>query len=132
MFGPEFKSSNIKIDIVNRNTWVMEGLVANKMQDDLHNPLIFLAGDAAHAFPPSGGMGMNAGIADAFNLAHKLKSKKGLSSYESERIHANLITKEFAMNNYWKNVKLAEEMWLKKSNLDTYEKAVASILPGFV
>jgi len=75
---------------------------------------------------------MNAGIADAFNLAHKLKSQKGLHCYEAERIHANLITKEFAMNNYWKNVKLAEEMWLKKSNLDTYEKAVSSILPSFM
>ena len=35
---------------------------------------VFLAGDAAHAFPPSGGFGMNAGIGDAVNLSHKLKS----------------------------------------------------------
>ncbi len=33
---------------------------------------VFLAGDSAHAFPPSGGFGMNTGIGDAFNLAHKL------------------------------------------------------------
>jgi 2-polyprenyl-6-methoxyphenol hydroxylase-like FAD-dependent oxidoreductase len=132
MFAPEYLSKKVDIEIVNRNTWVMEGMVANKMQDDKSDPLVFLAGDAAHAFPPSGGMGMNAGIADAFNLAHKIKSRKGLNSYESERIHANLITKEFAMNNYWKNVKLAEEMWLKKSNLDTYEKAVSNILPEFL
>ena len=31
-----------------------------------------LAGDAAHINSPSGGMGMNGGIHDAFNLAHKL------------------------------------------------------------
>ncbi len=33
---------------------------------------IFLAGDAAHSLPPSGGLGMNLGIQDVHNLAHKL------------------------------------------------------------
>ena len=33
---------------------------------------VFLAGDSAHAFPPSGGFGLNTGIGDAYNLAHKL------------------------------------------------------------
>jgi FAD binding domain len=33
---------------------------------------VFLAGDAAHCFPPAGGFGMNTGIQDAHNLAWKL------------------------------------------------------------
>ena len=33
---------------------------------------VLLAGDAAHLNPPSGGMGMNGGIHDAFNLSEKL------------------------------------------------------------
>jgi 3-(3-hydroxy-phenyl)propionate hydroxylase len=33
---------------------------------------VFLAGDAAHLNPPSGGMGMNGGIHDAMNLCGKL------------------------------------------------------------
>jgi 2-polyprenyl-6-methoxyphenol hydroxylase-like FAD-dependent oxidoreductase len=33
---------------------------------------VFLAGDAAHQFPPAGGFGMNTGIQDAHNLAWKL------------------------------------------------------------
>jgi 3-(3-hydroxy-phenyl)propionate hydroxylase len=33
---------------------------------------VFLAGDAAHLNSPSGGMGMNGGIHDAFNLGEKL------------------------------------------------------------
>ena len=35
---------------------------------------VLLAGDAAHVNPPSGGMGMNGGIHDAFNLCDKLQS----------------------------------------------------------
>jgi 2-polyprenyl-6-methoxyphenol hydroxylase-like FAD-dependent oxidoreductase len=33
---------------------------------------VFLAGDAAHRFPPAGGFGMNTGVQDAHNLAWKL------------------------------------------------------------
>jgi 3-(3-hydroxy-phenyl)propionate hydroxylase len=32
---------------------------------------VILAGDAAHINSPSGGMGMNGGVHDAFNLAGK-------------------------------------------------------------
>ena len=53
---------------------------------------VFLAGDAAHLFTPTGGMGMNTGIDDAVNLAWKLGAvAKGwagpdlLASYESDR-----------------------------------------------
>ncbi|WP_029004632.1 FAD-dependent monooxygenase [Azorhizobium doebereinerae] len=52
----------------------------------------FLAGDAAHIHPPTGGQGMNTGIQDAYNLAWKLAlvirhkaSAALLDSYEAER-----------------------------------------------
>jgi len=52
----------------------------------------FLIGDAAHRFPPTGGFGMNSGIADAHNLAWKLafviRGQAGaalLDTYEVER-----------------------------------------------
>jgi 2-polyprenyl-6-methoxyphenol hydroxylase-like FAD-dependent oxidoreductase len=53
---------------------------------------IFLAGDAAHRFPPTGGLGLNTGAADAHNLAWKIAAcEKGwatdrlLDTYQEER-----------------------------------------------
>jgi putative polyketide hydroxylase len=38
---------------------------------------IFLAGDAAHEMPPTGGFGLNTGVQDAHNLAWKLAARHG-------------------------------------------------------
>ncbi|MFB9930273.1 FAD-dependent monooxygenase [Amycolatopsis halotolerans] len=48
---------------------------------------VFLAGDAAHVHPPTGGQGLNTGVQDAYNLAWKLAdgSPALLDSYEAER-----------------------------------------------
>ena len=52
---------------------------------------VVLAGDAAHVNSPSGGMGMNGGIHDAFNLAdklHRIQAGEGaelLQLYERQR-----------------------------------------------
>ena len=59
---------------------------------DSKNGRIFLAGDAAHLFAPTGGVGMNTGIGDAVDLGWKLaeflrgRGAEGLlASYEIER-----------------------------------------------
>jgi 2-polyprenyl-6-methoxyphenol hydroxylase-like FAD-dependent oxidoreductase len=52
---------------------------------------VFLAGDAAHIHPPTGGQGLNTCVQDAYNLAWKLSAKIAgapdylLDSYEAER-----------------------------------------------
>ncbi|MFI5606358.1 FAD-dependent monooxygenase [Amycolatopsis sp. NPDC051903] len=48
---------------------------------------VFLAGDAAHVHPPTGGQGLNTGVQDAYNLGWKLASGSPalLDSYEPER-----------------------------------------------
>jgi putative polyketide hydroxylase len=60
---------------------------------------VFLAGDAAHIVPPTGGFGANTGIQDAHNLAWKLaavlRGEAGpalLESYEAERRPVGLFT----------------------------------------
>jgi 2-polyprenyl-6-methoxyphenol hydroxylase-like FAD-dependent oxidoreductase len=53
---------------------------------------VFLAGDAAHVHPPSGGQGLNTGVQDAYNLGWKLAHvvRGGpdslLDTYEAERL----------------------------------------------
>ncbi|MEJ0104165.1 MAG: FAD-dependent monooxygenase [Bacteroidota bacterium] len=53
---------------------------------------VFIAGDAAHIHPPTGGQGMNTGIQDAYNLAWKMAlvlkdaaPESLLDSYNAER-----------------------------------------------
>lgn len=68
---------------------------------------VFIAGDAAHEMPPTGGFGGNTGIVDAHNLAWKLayvlqgKAGEGLlASYEPERRQAAEMTAEQAYTRY--------------------------------
>lgn len=67
------QSKKVQIQIKSVNSWKMEAVVADTyINKDGFRPHTFLAGDSAHAFPPSGGFGMNTGIGDCFNLAHKI------------------------------------------------------------
>ena len=68
--------------------WTMAAQVANAYR----RGNCFLAGDAAHRFPPTGGLGLNTGLQDAHNLAWKIAAvERGhagdalLESYERER-----------------------------------------------
>ncbi len=72
---------------------------------------VFLAGDAAHVMPPTGGFGGNTGVADAHNLAWKLalviKGQAGaslLDTYESERKPLCELIVEQAYSRYIKRV----------------------------
>jgi 2-polyprenyl-6-methoxyphenol hydroxylase-like FAD-dependent oxidoreductase len=65
---------------------------AIRMVDRLRVGRIFLAGDAAHVHPPTGGQGLNTGVQDAYNLGWKLAQvlRGGpdslLDTYEAERL----------------------------------------------
>ncbi|MFO1072707.1 MAG: FAD-dependent monooxygenase [Geminicoccaceae bacterium] len=66
--------------------------ISLRLADAYAQGRVFLAGDAAHIHPPTGGQGMNTGIQDAYNLAWKLArvlrgraSADLLASYEAER-----------------------------------------------
>ncbi len=60
--------ADIDIDVQSVGTWTMSAETAASYRSGR----VFLAGDAAHRFPPTGGLGMNTGLVDADNLAWKL------------------------------------------------------------
>ncbi|MFF2141947.1 FAD-dependent monooxygenase [Kitasatospora sp. NPDC058190] len=80
--------AEVHADVSRVQHWVMNAFVAERFR----HGRILLAGDAAHALPIVGGLGMNAGIADVHNLCWKLAgvlrgwAEPGLlESYETER-----------------------------------------------
>ena len=79
----------IPVEVLSVTTWTAgHALVANKFQQGR----VFIGGDAAHLFTPTGGLGYNTAVEDAVNLGWKLAHVvRGvapaslLDSYELER-----------------------------------------------
>lgn len=75
-----------------RAGWLSTYRVNVRMVDRLRVGRAFLAGDAAHVHSIAGGLGMNTGMQDAYNLGWKLAAVLGgadaelLDSYEEERL----------------------------------------------
>ncbi|GAM48319.1 FAD-dependent oxidoreductase [Nocardia seriolae] len=72
--------------------WLSRFGDATRLADHYRVGRVFLAGDAAHIHPPTGGQGLNLGVQDAFNLGWKLAAAVHgwapadlLDTYESER-----------------------------------------------
>lgn len=85
---------DISPKILSYRPWILSRKVANVYG----RGNVFLAGDAAHSFPPTGGLGLNSGLGDVHNLAFKLAyvlkgsaSRSLLDSYESERRHVAVV-----------------------------------------
>ncbi len=81
--------AEVPVEILSRGTWTAgHCLVAEKFQQGR----VFIGGDAAHLFTPTGGLGYNTAVEDAVNLGWKLSAVLGgyasetlLGSYEQER-----------------------------------------------
>ncbi|MEJ2871502.1 FAD-dependent monooxygenase [Actinomycetospora sp. OC33-EN08] len=78
----------LDVSVLRISQWVMEGVIADRFRVGR----VFLAGDAAHRHPPTGGLGMNSAVHDVHNLGWKiaavLAGRAGdglLDTYEVER-----------------------------------------------
>ena len=80
--------SDIAIDEV---LWASAFNMNARLADRYRDGRVFLAGDAAHTHPPTGGQGLNTSVQDSYNLGWKLAAvlrgapDKLLESYEQER-----------------------------------------------
>lgn len=119
--GPDFR-----YDIISKEDWIGRRLVADKLRDRR----IFICGDAAHLWVPMAGYGMNAGIADAANLAWMLAAHlRGwapaaiLDAHEAERLPITEQVSRFAMDHA---VALAKQRAVVPADIDAETPAAAA------
>jgi 2-polyprenyl-6-methoxyphenol hydroxylase-like FAD-dependent oxidoreductase len=79
-------------------TWATVWRSNVRLAQQFRSRAVFLAGDAAHVHPPTGGQGLNTGVQDAYNLGWKLATALSglaggrrdcdalLDSYQAERL----------------------------------------------
>ncbi|MEU5761251.1 FAD-dependent monooxygenase [Nocardia sp. NPDC047648] len=93
---------DLDVDVQSVGTWMFAARTAERYRSGR----VFLAGDAAHQFPPTGGLGMNTGLADADNLGWKLAAVVNgwaddelLDTYEWERRGVAVANAEHSVAN---------------------------------
>lgn len=99
--------ADFPLTIENIQSWTATAATAERFR----HGNIFLAGDAAHLMPPTGGFGGNTGVADVHNLVWKLAMVLNgraatalLDSYEQERRPITQVTVEQAYRRYVERV----------------------------
>ena len=92
---------HFEYQILSKEDWFGRRLVADRFRDRQ----VFICGDAAHVWVPYAGYGMNAGIADAADLAWLLAARLDgwggdhiLEAYAAERMPITEQVSRFAMN----------------------------------
>lgn len=100
--GHAVGDKKVDIDVRSVKPWRMTAQIAERYR----HGRVFLAGDAAHRFPPTGGLGLNTGVQDVHNLAWKLarvlagtSTDALLDTYEEERKPVAQQNSDFSVHN---------------------------------
>jgi 2,4-dichlorophenol 6-monooxygenase len=107
----------VKIETI--STWAMSAQIADGYRDGR----IILAGDAAHRFPPTGGLGLNGGVQDIHDLLWRLAAIEAgwaqtslLDSYETERRPVAENNSGNSLRNAMQLVQVAQALGLDDEN----------------
>lgn len=94
------KVPDLDLQMMSIGGWSIESVLADRYRQGR----VLVAGDAAHRHPPTTGLGLNGGVADAHNLAWKLAAvlsgvadDRLLDTYEAERKPVAARNIEWAM-----------------------------------
>lgn len=108
-------NADVKVKAI--TTWKVQNVVAAEYRKGR----VFLAGDAAHRHPPSGGLGANTSIQDAFNLSWKLvavlRDQAGpglLDSYHDERQPVGAFVVDRAISTFGNLASFVSALGLKE------------------
>lgn len=108
---PEFDP---KVHIITR--WSVEGLLASTIRVGR----VLLLGDAAHRHPPTGGLGLNSAIHDAYNLcwkvAHVIQGRAGddlLDTYQPERLPSFARNTQRSIENALNHLSIIEALGVR-------------------
>ena len=98
-----------EFEFIGVSPWHMSAQIAERYRDSR----TFLVGDSAHRFPPTGGLGLNTGVADAHNLVWKIAAVEAgwatsslLDSYEAERKPVAEFNSEQSLLNAFKLIEI--------------------------
>jgi 2-polyprenyl-6-methoxyphenol hydroxylase-like FAD-dependent oxidoreductase len=126
--------ADVDIEIKSIQSWTMHAQVADRFRAGR----IFLAGDAAHRFPPTGGLGLNTGVADVHNLAWKLawvifgRAREALlETYEQERRPVGIAATADSVANFEGLFEVVAALGIPQRAVLLLPRAVAAI-PGWL
>lgn len=119
-----------KVHVVSR--WSIEGILADRFRVGR----VFLAGDAAHRHPPTGGLGLTSAVHDVQNLCWKIAAVLAghagdalLDSYEPERRSADGRNVERSLENGLNHMVVAQAIGFSRDNdADANRAALRSAL----
>lgn len=123
---------------INNLKWISQVEFYYRLAEKYISGNVFLCGDAAHVFPPLGGLGMNTGFQDSLALAWRLinsikktKIKSNLIEYENERrmLASELIKRTVTTAKVISRIDTSENInsiWLPKMS---NRNQLANILP---
>lgn len=126
ILDPELGINEEDITIKNKGLWRLSATLA----PNYFNHRIVLAGDSAHSLPPAGGLGMNTGIQDIHNLAHRLRwidlsnfesLQQELHFYETERKSSADKNIKKSVELYNVSIDIAKDLGLDINNLRVFE-----------
>lgn len=110
---------DVDVSVVDVGSWHMSAQVAESMRDG-H---VFLIGDSAHRFPPTGGMGLNTGVGDVHGLVWRLCAVEDgwapetlLDTYEAERRPIARLNCEQSTANAFKLALLFEALGIEEGS----------------
>jgi len=125
----------IEKEIVDFYQWDMQVQLAEFFEKDNR---IFWLGDAAHAFAPTGGLGLNTGFGDSYNLGWKLaqaiKSNAPddvLATYAKERFPVWKRNLNFAKNNAKEFLDIKEK-YPPQQDYNAYTMAYAKLADRYL